>query len=61
MFENLKQDWEVYERDIWRQGLWVMIAYRFGRWRYTVNARFLIHLQTSENHIANSYRHRPAL
>ncbi|HVQ37166.1 MAG TPA: hypothetical protein VMS31_06520 [Pyrinomonadaceae bacterium] len=41
MFENLKQDWEVYERDIWRQGLWVMVAYRFGRWRYTVNARLL--------------------
>lgn len=41
MFENLKEDWEVYERDIWRQGFWVMIAYRFGRWRYTVNARVL--------------------
>jgi len=41
MFDNLKQDWQVYERDIWRQGFWVMVAYRFGRWRYTVKARFL--------------------
>lgn len=36
MFENLREDWRTYERDIWRQGLWVMVAYRFGRWRYRV-------------------------
>lgn len=36
MFDNLREDWRTYERDIWRQGLWVMVAYRFGRWRYGV-------------------------
>src|SRR5271155_5562875 len=34
MFDNLREDWVTYERDIWRQGLWVMAVYRFGRWRY---------------------------
>ena len=34
MFDNLREDWVTYERDIWRQGLWVMGIYRFGRWRY---------------------------
>jgi serine O-acetyltransferase len=34
MFENLREDWVTHERDIWRQGLWVMAVYRFGRWRY---------------------------
>ncbi len=36
MFENLREDWRTYEGDITRQGLWVMVVYRFGRWRYTV-------------------------
>ena len=26
----------TYDRDITRQGLWVMAVYRFGRWRYGV-------------------------
>jgi serine O-acetyltransferase len=34
MFVNLREDWVTYERDITRQGLWVMAVYRFGRWRY---------------------------
>jgi serine O-acetyltransferase len=34
MFENLREDWRTYEGDIFRQGLWVMVVYRFGRWRY---------------------------
>ena len=36
MFENIRQDWETYDKDITRQGLWVMAVYRFGRWRYTI-------------------------
>jgi serine O-acetyltransferase len=36
VLENLKEDWRTYEGDIWRQGLWVMWVYRFGRWRYRV-------------------------
>lgn len=34
MFENLREDWHTYDRDIFRQGLWVMAVYRFGKWRY---------------------------
>jgi serine O-acetyltransferase len=34
MFDNIREDWATYEHDISRQGLWVMIVYRFGRWRY---------------------------
>ena len=41
MFDNIRQDWEVYERDITRQGLWVMVVYRFGRWRYNIRPRLL--------------------
>ncbi len=39
MFENLREDWQTYERDITRQGLWVMAVYRFGQWRYRITLR----------------------
>jgi serine O-acetyltransferase len=41
MFENIRQDWETYEKDLTRQGFWVMIVYRFGRWRYRIKPRLL--------------------
>ena len=41
MFQNLREDWATYDRDPWRQGLWVMLVYRFGRWRYGVRVRLL--------------------
>ncbi len=41
MFEQLREDWRNYERDFARQGLWVMVVYRFGRWRYTIRSRLL--------------------
>jgi len=41
MFENLREDWRTYDRSWSRQGLWVMIVYRFGRWRYTIRSRFI--------------------
>jgi serine O-acetyltransferase len=41
MFENLRQDWETYEHDLARQGMWVMVVYRFGRWRYEVRPSWL--------------------
>jgi serine O-acetyltransferase len=41
MFENLHEDWITHERNPWRQGLWVMIIYRFGRWRYGINPRLV--------------------
>jgi serine O-acetyltransferase len=34
MFELIREDWRTHERDIWRQGFWALMIYRFGRWRY---------------------------
>ena len=36
MFENIKADFKAHNRDWGAQGFWVMIVYRFGRWRYGV-------------------------
>jgi serine O-acetyltransferase len=41
MFENIREDWRTHERDPWRQGMWAMLAYRFGRWRYSVRPQLL--------------------
>jgi serine O-acetyltransferase len=41
MFENIREDWRMYEGDLSRQGLWVMLVYRFGRWRYSIKQRWL--------------------
>ena len=41
MFDNLREDWRTYERDLARQGLWVMAVYRFGRGRYGIQNRWL--------------------
>ena len=39
MFDNLREDWRTYGRDWTRQGLWAMVVYRFGNWRYTLRNR----------------------
>jgi serine O-acetyltransferase len=41
MFDNLREDWVTHERDISRPGLWVMVVYRFGRWRYRFKHRIV--------------------
>lgn len=41
MFDNLREDWRTYERDVTRRGLWVMVVYRFGNWRYGIRSRML--------------------
>ncbi|HEY4048064.1 MAG TPA: serine O-acetyltransferase [Acidobacteriaceae bacterium] len=41
MFDALREDWRTYDRQIARQGLWAMVVYRFGRWRYTIRWRWL--------------------
>lgn len=41
MFENIKKDLNVYQGDIGAQGFWVMLVYRFGRWRYGVQPAIL--------------------
>lgn len=41
MFEHIREDWRTYDGDLTRQGLGVMLVYRFGRWRYTIEQRWL--------------------
>jgi len=36
MFENLRQDLKAHGGDWGAQGFWVLVVYRFGRWRYGV-------------------------
>jgi serine O-acetyltransferase len=41
MFELIREDFAAHDRDPWRQGVWVLLVYRFGRWRYTVRPALL--------------------
>lgn len=36
MFENIRADLHSYKGQWGSQGFWVMVVYRYGRWRYTV-------------------------
>ncbi len=36
VFENIRSDLDAYDGEWSKQGFWVMIVYRFGRWRYGV-------------------------
>jgi serine O-acetyltransferase len=39
LFPNLREDWQTYEKSLSRQGFWVMVVYRLGRWRYGIGPR----------------------
>lgn len=41
MFNNIKADLKSYQGDFGAQGFWVMMVYRFGRWRYGVRPALL--------------------
>ena len=41
MFENIKADLSTYQNDWTAQGFWVMLIYRFGRWRYGIRRTLL--------------------
>lgn len=41
MFDRVREDWRTYDGDLNRQGLWVMLVYRYGQWRYRVRPRVL--------------------
>jgi hypothetical protein len=41
MFENLRQDLKAHGGDWGAQGFWVLVVYRFGRWRYGVRPSLL--------------------
>ena len=36
MFDNIREDLRAYDGRWSAQGFWVMLVYRFGRWRYRV-------------------------
>ena len=36
MFNNIRDDLKAHNGDWGSQGFWVMVIYRFGRWRYTI-------------------------
>src|SRR5713226_3753709 len=41
MFENIRADFHSFDDNWGAQGFWVMIVYRFGRWRYSVRPAIL--------------------
>jgi serine O-acetyltransferase len=41
MFDNLRADLTAYKGKWWEQGFWVMVVYRFGRWRYGIRSKWL--------------------
>jgi len=41
MFKNIIHDFKTYKGDYGAQGFWVMLVYRFGRWRYGVRPAIL--------------------
>ena len=41
MFQNIKEDFRTYRGNWAAQGFWVMLVYRFGRWRYGVRPAIL--------------------
>ena len=39
MFENIHEDLRAHNSQWSRHGFWVMVLYRFGRWRYGIRSR----------------------
>ena len=39
MFDNIREDWRTHDRKWSRHGFWVLLVYRFGRWRYSIPLR----------------------
>jgi serine O-acetyltransferase len=55
MFENVRNDLRAYERNWGAQGFWVMVVYRFGRWRYGVRPTVLRKLFSLIYHVAYKF------
>jgi serine O-acetyltransferase len=36
VFEQIREDWRTHDRNWSRHGFYVLLIYRFGRWRYTI-------------------------
>jgi serine O-acetyltransferase len=39
VFENIREDWRAHDCRLARHGFWVLLIYRFGRWRYSIRWR----------------------
>jgi serine O-acetyltransferase len=41
VFENIREDWRTHDSKWSRHGFWVLVVYRFGRWRYGIRSRIV--------------------
>jgi len=41
VFENIREDWHTHEKKWSRHGFWILLIYRFGRWRYGIRTRLI--------------------
>ena len=41
MFEHIRADYRAHDRRLSAQGFWVMLVYRYGRWRYGIAPRVI--------------------
>jgi serine O-acetyltransferase len=55
MFENIRNDLRAYDGNWGAQGFWVMLVYRFGRWRYGVRPAVLRKLFSLLYHVAYKF------
>jgi serine O-acetyltransferase len=39
VFDNIREDWRAHDCQLARHGFWVLVVYRFGRWRYKIQWR----------------------
>jgi serine O-acetyltransferase len=39
VFDNIREDWRSHNCQWSRHGVWVLVIYRFGRWRYKIRLR----------------------
>jgi serine O-acetyltransferase len=51
IFENIRGDFNAHGRSLGAQGFWVLLVYRFGRWRYGVKPAILRKLCSLIYHI----------
>src|SRR5438477_686584 len=55
MFKNIRGDLRAYDGNWGAQGFWVMVVYRFGRWRYGVRPAILRKLFSLLYHVAYKF------
>ena len=51
MFQNIRNDLQSYGGQLGAQGFWVMLVYRYGRWRYGVRPLLLRKLCSMVYHV----------